>query len=582
MLDIEKAYNKNFAKLNEKLPKGVNRFFIKMLQRLFHEKTFNDIHAKNHYKTNLDFVDSMVENLGIRYMVEPNELGNIPSIGRVLVIANHITGASDAFTLVQLIANARENRKVKLMVNGMLMGVKQAEGILIPVDNISGNITKKSFQAINTALQNEEAVVIFPAGIVSRLSWQGIKDLPWKASFLKIAKKNHTPILPIRIEARNSILFYLVSLILPMKFSGLMLPREFAISGTLPPLHYHIGKVIPPASFCDKKIQINEYVEMFYKHLYNLGTKKGELLQTQNTIIPTTSKMLLKAEVARAEQLGRTSDNKRIILADVEHTTSLIRELGRAREISFRAIGGGTGKTKDNDLYDDYYKHLILWDDEDLEIVGAYRIGETQDIVKHRGMQGLYTYNFSTYDKNFQNYIDKSVELGRSFILPKYWGSRALDNLWQGVGAYLAKHHNIIYTYGTVTINADTPKKAVAALVYFYSRYFSSQEKIMTAKTPYIMSEKYKTEFDALFHAPTYKENFIILKQYLKSLNTAIPTLFKQYTELYEEGAVRFLDFSVNDALHGVVEGFIMADNSKMKESKRKRYIKKYLTNLPQ
>ncbi len=96
------------------------------------------------------------------------------------------------------------------------------------------------------------------------------------------------------------------------------------------------------------------------------------------------------------------------------------------------------------------------------------------------------------------------------------------------------------------------------------------------------MSEKYKTEFDALFNAPTYKENFIILKQYLKKLNTAIPTLFKQDTELYEEGAVRFLDFSVNDALHGVVEGFIMADNSKMKESKRKRYIKNsYSANLP-
>jgi len=576
MLDIEKAYNKNFAKLNEKLPKSVNRFFIKMLQKLFHEKTFNDIHAKNHYQKNLDFVDSMVENLGIRYLVEPNEVSNIPSTGRILVIANHITGASDAFTLVQLIANARENRKVKLMVNGMLMGITQAEGILIPVDNISGNITKKSLQAINTALQNEEAVVIFPAGIVSRLSWQGIRDLPWKASFLKIAKKNHTPIVPVHIEARNSILFYLVSLILPMKFSGLMLPREFAIAGDLPPLQYHIGKVIPPSSFSDKNISINEYVKMFYTHLYNLGTKKAELLQTQNTIIPPTNKMLLKAEVAQAEQLGRTSDNKRIILADAKHATALIRELGRTREISFRAIGGGTGKTRDNDLYDEYYKHIILWDDEDLDIVGAYRIGEVKEIVEQRGMEGLYTYQLCHCDSAFDRYIDKSAELGRSFIQPKYWGSRALDNLWQGVGAYLAKHPNIIYTYGTVTINADTPKEAVAALVYFYSRYFSYDESFMLAKTPYIMSDTQKKEFDALFNASDYKENFTILKQYLRDLGTAVPTLFKQYTELYEEGAVRFLDFSVNNDLHGVVEGFIIADNSKMKASKRKRYIKNF------
>ena len=98
----------------------------------------------------------------------------------------------------------------------------------------------------------------------------------------------------------------------------------------------------------------------------------------------------------------------------------------------------------------------------------------------------------------------------------------------------------------------------------------------MKAKTPYKISQKMQKEFDLLFNASTYKENFVILKRYLKELDTAVPTLFKQYTELYEEGAVRFLDFSVNDALHGVVEGFIMADNSKMKASKRKRYIKHF------
>ncbi len=576
MLDIEKAYNKNFAKLNEKLPKPINRFFIKILQKLFHEKTFNDIYEQNFWKKDLDFVDSMVELLNIPYTVKPRELDNIPSSGPLLVITNHITGASDAFTLVQLIANHRENRKVKLMVNGMLMGVHQAKGLLIPVDNISGNITKKSLHAINEALQNEEAVVIFPAGIVSRLSWRGIRDLPWKASFLKIARKNDTPILPIRLQGRNSIFFYLASLVLPMKFSGLLLPREFATASKLPPLRYHIGKVIPPSSFSEKNITINEYVAIFYEHLYNLGTKKREILQTQTTIIPPTNKMLLKAEIERSKQLGRTSDNKRIVLADATHGSCLIRELGRVREISFRAIGGGTGKPRDNDMYDDYYKHIILWDDDALEIVGAYRVGEVKEIVDEKGLEGLYTHQLCDYNERFEQYIDKTVELGRSFVQPKYWGTRALDNLWQGVGAYLAKNPEIIYTYGTVTINADTPKKAVAALVYFYSRFFLCGEKFMKAKTPYVLSDKQKEEFDALFHAQTYKENFVILKQYLKDLGTSVPTLFKQYIELYEEGAVRFLDFSVNEELHGVVEGFIIADNSRMKTSKRKRYIKNF------
>lgn len=90
------------------------------------------------------------------------------------------------------------------------------------------------------------------------------------------------------------------------------------------------------------------------------------------------------------------------------------------------------------------------------------------------------------------------------------------------------------------------------------------------------MSHDEKEEFDTLFKYRTYKEGFVHLKSYLKDLGTTVPTLFKQYAELYEEGAVRFFDFTVNEGLHGVVEGFIIADNSRMKEAKRKRYIKNF------
>jgi len=575
MLDIEKAYKQNFSKAMKYFPKNVNNFFIAILKKIFHEKTYNEIYEKNHYLKGLEFVDSMLELLHIEYTIKPNELKNIPSTGKILVIANHITGASDAFALVQLIASARENKKVRLMVNGMLMGVTQASDIIIPVDNITGAITKTSLKTINEALDNEEAVVIFPAGVVNRLSFHGIKDTPWKASFLKIAKKNNSPILPIKIEGRNTLLFYFVSLILPKKLSGLlMLPREFAIAGEMKPLAFTIGRVIPVSSFSDKSISMEEYLKLFYAHLYALGTKKKSLFQTETTITSAHNKILLKEEVNNAEVLGHTLDGTKIILVEAKNAPFLMQELGRVREISFRAIGGGTGSAKDNDLYDNYYKHLILWNEKDLEIVGAYRIGEVAQIIKNRGMKGLYTYNLCNFNEHFQDYYNNSVELGRSFVQPKYWGSRALDNLWQGVGAYLAKNPHIIYTYGTVTINADTPKQAIAALVYFYTFHFGCETNMMSAKTPYFMSDEQKQEFDTLFKDKSYKEGFVVLKKYLKDLGTSVPTLFKQYAELYDEGAVRFFDFSINEELHGVVEGFIIADNSRMKEAKRKRYIK--------
>ena len=577
MFDVKEAFYKNFPNFVKKSPKIVTKSVVKLLQKAFHEEKFQAIHAKNHYLNGLDFTDSMLDNLNITYTVKPNELKNIPSTGRLLIVANHITGASDAFSLVQLVGHVRENKKVRLLVNGMLIGVKQASEIIIPVDNISGTITKKSFQAINEALENEEVVIIFPSGMVNRFSSKGIKDTPWKASFLKIAKRTSTPILPIKIDGRNSILFYLVSILFP-KLSGLMLAHEFATAGETKPLHFNIGKVIPISSFSNKNITTKEYIEMFYKHLYTLGKNREDILQTEITIIQANNKIILKEEIKNSQFLGQTSDGKQIVLADAHKSPFLMKELGRVREISFRAIGGGTGKAQDNDLYDKYYKHLILWDEEHLEVVGAYRIGECEDIIADKGRDGLYTSNYCDFNDHFSDYCNNSVELGRSFVQPKYWGSRALDNLWQGVGAYLANNANIRYTYGTITINADTPKKAVSALVYFYSHHFSCRTNMMTAKTPYTISDEEKKEFDNLFNGLTYKDGFVILKKYLKELNTAVPTLFKQYAELYEEGAVRFFDFSINETFSGAVEGFIIADNSKMKESKRKRYIKSIQT----
>lgn len=573
MIDLEKVYHNNFPKAVSKMPAFITEFAIKTLQKIFHEETFNNLNAKNHYMQGLAYVDHMVENVNISYTVKPSEVKNIPSSGKLIVVSNHTTSA-DAFALVQLIGQHRDNKKVKLLVNSVFMGITDRTELIIPVDNINGSITKESIKAMNSALENDEVIVIFPAGIVNRLSLSGLKDTPWKASFLKIAKRNQAPVLPVRIKARNSILFYFVSLILPMKFSALMLPHEFATTGEKKPLAFNIGKVIPAKSFSDKNITIDKYLDMFREHIYTIGTNKKPILDTETTIAAPQNKLLLKKEVLSSQLLGRTLDGKLIILADQENAPFLVQELGRVREISFRAIGGGTGTAKDNDLYDVYYKHIVLWDEVDLEIVGAYRVGEVTEIVKTKGREGLYTHNQYQFMDEFNKFSHNAVELGRSFIQPKYWGSRALDNLWQGIGAYLHNYPDVNYTYGIVTINAETPQKAVAAIVYFYAYNFSCKYDMITSKNPYVLSDVDRVEFEALFKDLTYKEGFVVLKKYLKDLGAVVPTLFKQYAELYDEGAVKYFDFSVNESLHGVVEAFILADVSKMKEKKRMRYIR--------
>ncbi len=573
MLDIRAAVHQHLPKVVSVLPKPLLNLFIYILKAIFHEKLFSGIYKQNYHLKGLDFVDSMLEKLHITYTVNPNELNNIPSTGRVIIIANHLTGAQETMALIQTISNVREDKKVKLLANTMLMGIEQIRTLLIPVDNINGAITKESLKEVKSALDNEEAIIIFPAGVVSRLTFKGIRDSMWKASFLKIARSTQSPVLPIRVEGRNSILFYFLSLFLPKQLTGLLLPHEFATAFKRAPLHLHIGHVIPYASFPNSN-DIAQDTLLFYQQLYALGTDQKAVLQTETTIIRSNNTKQLKTEVENAQFLGYTNNGKKIILVIAKEAPFLIRELGRVRELSFRGIGGGTGTARDNDMYDNHYKHLILWDDHDLEIVGAYRIGECKEIINDKGIEGLYTSNLCHFNEHFQNYYENSIELGRSFVQPKYWGTRAFDSLWQAITVYLAHNPHIQYSYGVVTINADTPQKAVAALVYFYTHHFACTTQMMTAKTPYIMSEANKKEFDELFKDLPYKEGFLILKKYLKDLGTTVPTLFKQYIELYEAGAVRYFDFSVNEGLFGVTEGFIIADNYRMKKSVQERNLK--------
>ena len=576
MFETKELVAKVFGPQKDDTPSFFRGVFVAFLQKLLHEKMANTFAKKYQHVTGLGYIDNLLDFFGITYTVTSSELKNIPSTGKLIIIANHMTGLQDSFSLMQLIANKRENKKVKLLMNEMMVGATGNFSWGIPV-NVHGAITKSSLKQIHKCLDNDEAIIVFPAGVVNRLSFKGLKDIPWKASFLKIAKKKNAPILPIKINGRNSIFFYLLSLLVPNSISSFMLFHEFVSARKRKPLHFSIGKVVPSASFSNVEITNQEYIDMFYKHLYTLEAHKGDILKTEITIGKPKNKMILRAEVEKANFLGNTNDGKKIIIVDAVQSPFLIRELGRIREIAFRASGGGTGKSHDNDMYDNYYHHLILWDVDDLEIVGAYRLGECKQIIAEKGKEGLYTNKLCHLNDNFLKDHDRWVELGRGFVQPKYWRTRALTYLWQGLLAYFAHNPNMKYGYGMVTIDADTPPKAVAALVYYYTTFFPSpKDMIMRARTPYVLVDEDVIEFKALFSGLDSREAFVVLKKYLKTMRIVVPTLFKQYTEVFEEGAVGFQAFNVNEQWSGVVEGFIIAEIACLKPKKRKLYVEKF------
>jgi len=271
--------------------------------------------------------------------------------------------------------------------------------------------------------------------------------------------------------------------------------------------------------------------------------------------------------------LGETRDGKQILLMDWEPGTAFMREIGRLRELSFRKVGEGTGRRRDTDSYDAHYRHLVLWDETELEVVGSYRLAEAWRIMPEKGMAGLYTHSLFKFDQAFEAYARDAIELGRSFVQPRYWGSRALDYLWQGLGAYLRHHPEVRYMFGPVSISARYPRPARDLMVHFYRSYFACRHALGEAKIPYNLSQPSREECESLFVGNDFERDQQELKNQLALYDLTIPTLFKQYTDLCETGGVCFLDFGVDPDFANCTDGMIMVAVQQLKAAKRKRYM---------
>ncbi|MCX6073074.1 MAG: lysophospholipid acyltransferase family protein [Campylobacterales bacterium] len=570
MISVEQLLKKEYPSLFA-YPTIISKSIIGFTRFLIHENSINHFIQLHETKSGLDFIDAVLKHLNVSYKVIHREIENIPAIGKVIIVANHPLGALDALTLIQMVCSIRQDKKVKIVANKILSSIPQLKEFLISVDNMNEKLSKNSLRQIDTALQAEEVVIFFPSGEVSRAGFFGLKEGSWKGGFIKFAKRNSTPILPVFIKARNSWLFYASSWIYK-PLGALLLSHEiFAARNHI--FDFKVGGVINPRAFNDSAMSEKHHAKLFRKHLLKLSRGKIGIYPTECSIAHPVSRQEIRQELKRGELLGTTTDNKQIYLIEHDNALNIINEIGRLREYSFRKVGEGSGKSRDIDEYDRYYHHLVLWDDDELEVVGAYRIGECGWILSWLGKEGLYLNELCDMHNEFDFILEDAIELGRSFVQPKYWGSRALDYLWQGIGAYLSHNPHIKYMIGPVSISGNFPKSAQDALVYFYSHYFGGDHSLLCAKSPYRLSEFVRVEFMEFFKGDNYKEDFMRLKNHLKSFDVGVPTLYKQYTELCEEGGIKFMDFGIDVDFNNCIDGYIVVDIRKIKEAKRQRYI---------
>jgi putative hemolysin len=536
------------------------------LRYLLHEDDAQAFASQYGHLQGIDFVEQILDYFTFRFSVSDIEKERIPSEGKLVIVANHPIGSLDALALIKLISDVRKDLKV--VANQMLMALEPLHPILLPVNNMAGNTAKQNLKLINKHLESEGAVLIFPAGEVSRLRPQGVRDGQWKKGFLRIAKQTRSPILPIFVDAKNSPMFYGVSMLFKPAATSLLVKEMF--NKRHQSIKMTIGELIPVEAYLQSNIQLKEQVNLFRKHLYRLATKKHSLFKTQSALaLPEDRRCLRKAILNDCEKLGETPDNKKILLYRHSGSNPIMREVGRLREIAFRAVGEGSNSRRDIDAFDYHYLHLLLWDDNDLEIAGAYRLGDASILADSKHPTGLYSASLFDYQSPMEAIFREGLELGRSFVQPKYWGKRSLDYLWLGIGAFMTKYPRYRYCFGPVSISNALPANALALLVQFYGKYFPADKSFASPKLPYTASSTPLYQF----HGEDYTEEFKILKSLLANMNTTIPTLLKQYADICEPGGVSFAAFNVDPDFNYCVDGLIIMDSSLLIEAKRKRYM---------
>lgn len=569
MVDVEKTLSLKYPDIVH-YPQMLRRFVVYSLKKILHQEEINDFLTHADAYKGFDFIEAVLEYFNFSYTVSNKDKANIPSSGRVIIIANHPLGALDALSLIALVKEVRSD--IKVIANDVLMQIEPLQNLLIPVDTLGQSTAKESLKKIYEALSKDEALIVFPSGEVSRAHPTGIKDAKWKKGFLKFAQKSHSPILPVFIDAKNSPTFYTLSLISKKIATFLLASEMFKKRSKV--IHFKVGEMIAYKTLQNSGFNDTVLITLLKKHLYKISKGKKGLFVTQTSIAHPEERKVIRAELKKSTLLGQTSDGKQIYLYEHEWGSSLMREIGRLRELTFRKVEEGTGTKRDVDAFDKHYKHIILWDDEELEVVGAYRIGEANFIKEYFGNEGFYSQTLFEFTPDFEPFLCNAIELGRSFVQPRYWGSRALDYLWQGIGAYLFSNPHIRYMYGPVSLSDVYPKIAKNMIISFYAHYFGVENSPVKARNGYFMSQAEKEEALSLFKGDDYKGDFTILKEQLSHMDLSVPTLYKQYTELCDEGGISFLDFNIDKDFANCVDSFILVDITKIKEAKRARYIK--------
>jgi len=572
-IEIDYIISQKFSDGYNNLPKVIKKIIYKTLNNLLFIDKINYIIERNSQHDAVHFLNDLFDYLNFSCLISNKDLQKIPAEGRLICVANHPIGSLDSLSLLKTFLDIRPD--VKIVANEILNNFDFLKQHLLPVDIYSKTAKRSYISAIHKSLEEENVVIMFPAASVSRLSWFRVVDSEWHKGTITLSRKFQTPVLPVFIDAKNSWLFYTVSII-NKNLSTLLLSYEL-FNKQDKTIRIKIGYSIPHKVFTHSYINDKYQIKLLKKHVYLMGKKDKTVYATEKNIIRPIDRRLIKKELNSSRLLSYTSDNIQIYITTKKDSPNCLNEIARLREITFRKVGEGTGKKLDLDGFDSIYSHLIVWDDRELEIIGSYRIGFGKEIFDKYGVEGFYTSTLFSFSKEFEyNYLQNSIELGRSFVQKKYWNTNALNYLWLGIGALIAENNSYKYLFGGVSISNSYPAFAKELIVFYYKKWYGGKENLVKPNNSFSLSKSKELELPGLFDSGSVKRDYKILKNILRQTNCSTPVLYKHYSDLCEDGGVSFLGFGVDKNFENCIDGLILVDINLIKPEKKNRYIKSF------
>jgi len=532
------------------------------------------------------FLVRALDALDVRLEIDPDELARVPASGPAVVVANHPFGGIEGMALAKVLLERR--RDVRVMANYLLGRIPELADLFLLVDPFDApESARRNLAALRRTIRwvtEGGLLLVFPAGEVAHfdLARRRIVDPPWDPSIGRLVRRSGAPVVPVYFPGHNGWFFQLAGLVHPMLRTAL-LPRE--LMRPRPKLEARIGRPIPPTQLTQlpSDQRVVAYLRLRTEILVDRpppGPAGDSGARPTPGVAPEVAAIVeavppdvLEAEVEALPEDSLLVDagEQAVYAAEAGAIPNLMREIGRLREVTFRAAGEGSGRELDLDRFDPSYLHLFIWHRERRELVGGYRLGPSDRLLGRGGVDALYTSTLFRFDRRLFDAMGPALEMGRSWVRHERQRSyTGLLLLWKGIGQFVIRHPRYAVLFGPVSISADYLPTSRGLIVEHLRRVPAAHQwsRWVHPRTPFWPHRRSGTRLVNLSHLEDLDQVSTLIGE-IEADGKGVPILLRQYLKL----GGRPLGFNVDPDFSNVLDVLVLVDLRRTERRILERYM---------